>query len=66
MEEERQKAEDVRTTCPLCALWSAYKNSEVASHLRAMKREGFMALRCALDWCLHRAGGVARGEGGSR
>jgi len=66
MEEEREKTTEGRTMCPFCAVWSAYKNSEFATHVRGMKREGLMALRSVLDWCIRKAGGLGRREESNR
>ena len=35
--------------CPLCALWAAYKDSEVAAHVRGIQREGLLLIKSLLD-----------------
>ena len=55
MSEEHQEKAQAKCVCPLCAAWSAYQDSEVARHLRAMHKEGLLAVRSGLDWCIGRA-----------
>jgi len=42
-------------TCPFCAFWSAYKNSEAAVHVRAIERESLLLARSLLDGCIKTA-----------
>ncbi len=52
---EEEKQNETICTCPFCAAWEAYKKSDVACHVGGMKREGLLALRSALDWCIARS-----------
>lgn len=49
MDVKRQNEQTAEPTCPLCALWNAYKNSDAAKHLRGMQREGLLLVRSLLD-----------------
>ena len=39
---------DANPQCPLCAFLSAYNQSEVAQHVRGVKREGLLLMRSLL------------------
>jgi len=49
-------------TCFLCEAWEAFRKSETARHLVGMKREGLLALRSMLDWCIARTEEFQRKE----
>lgn len=53
-----------RRACPWRTAWEEYKASELAAHVRVMKREGLLAARCVLDWCLEQAEDLQRGKTG--
>jgi len=50
-EQEKSRPE---CTCFLCEAWEAFRKSETTRHLVGMKREGLLALRSMLDWCIAR------------
>lgn len=39
-------------TCPLCAMWAAYRNSEAAKHLRGIQRESLLLVHSLLNACI--------------
>ena len=41
--------------CPICATLQSCKDSDFARHLRGMGKEGLLAARCILDWCINQA-----------
>lgn len=38
--------------CPVCALWTACKNSEAAKHVRGIQRESLLLARSLLESCI--------------
>jgi len=55
MHAEGRGEPSVRCGCPLCAIWSAYRNSEAARHVRAIRRESLLLVRSLLDAGIRRA-----------
>lgn len=43
---------DAEPNCPLCAMWSAWKKSEVAQHVRGLRRESLLLARSLLNVCI--------------
>ncbi len=63
MHAPEQRDESSDCGCPLCAIWSAYKNSEAAEHLRGIQRETLLLVRCLLDASIKRGGEYLSGKG---
>ncbi len=55
MHAESGREDSPECTCPCCALWSAYRKSEAAKHLRGIQREGLLLVRSLLDACISKA-----------
>ena len=57
MSGETRSGPATECTCPLCAFWTTYKNSEAAAHMRNIQRESLLLARCMLDTAIHCAEG---------
>ena len=49
-----------RSACPICDALASLKSSAFAGHVQAMGKEGLLAVRCALDWCVQKVAPESR------
>ena len=52
MSAEEKREEPRAYACPLCAIWAACKDSDIAKHARGIQRESLLLGRSLLDICL--------------